>query len=340
MTKSIFTDKTVLITGGTGSFGGAFVKYLLNTDVGAIHIFSRDENKQHHMRQNIRDERMKYLIGDVRDFDSVRRACKNVDYLFHAAALKQVPSCEFFPMQAIQTNVLGSDHVIHAALEVGVKRAVFLSTDKAVFPINAMGMSKALMEKTVKSRAREASPDDTVLSLVRYGNVMCSRGSVIEVFIDQILNDRPITITTDDMTRFMMSLDDAIHLVEYALGHARQGDMFIHKAPACRIIDLARVLLKMFNAKNPIKTIGIRHGEKIHEMLASSAELTHAEDLKQYYRIPNDTRGLDYKQYYTEGSVSDSPSDLGSNTVPMMNDEELEAKLRSIDYVQEALSRG
>lgn len=291
-----------LVTGGTGSFGRKMVNRLLaNPDVEQIRIFSRDEWKQDQMRGEIHDARVRYYVGDVRDRLSVDGAMKGVDYLFHAAALKQVPSCEFFPHEAVQTNVLGSRNVALSAIAHGVKRAVFLSTDKAVYPVNAMGMSKAMMEKTVQAESRRLNGDETVLACVRYGNVMYSRGSVIPLFVDQIGKGFPLTLTVPEMTRFMLSLEHAIELVDFALQNARQGDLFVRKAPACTVGDLAQAVLHMFESTVGTQVIGIRHGEKIYETLASREELARSEDMGDYYRVSIDDRDLNYGKYFSEG---------------------------------------
>ena len=326
-----YTNKTVLITGGTGSFGSAYVKRVLKTNIAKVRIFSRDENKQHHMRQSLHDSRIEYIIGDIRDPNSIMHACHGIDYLFHAAALKQVPSCEFFPMEAVKTNIEGSQNVMEAAIANKVKKVVCLSSDKAAYPVNAMGMTKALMEKTLQAKSALMNENQTILSLVRYGNVMCSRGSVIEVFIQQILENKPITITSDEMTRFMVLLEDALNLVEYAMENAKQGDLFIHKAPACKLQDLATAILNLFKSKSKVETIGVRLGEKLHEVLASSTELAIAEDIGDYYRIPNSIKNQG-------GSDQNNiAGDLQSNMGDFMTLDEIKDKLLSIDYVQSAL---
>ena len=304
--NNTFNGKTVLITGGTGSFGHEFLSYLLPFGCKEIRIFSRDELKQEHMRIEYNNPILKFYIGDVRDRDSVNRAMKNVDFVFHAAALKQVPSCEFFPMQAVQTNILGSYNVIESAVEHKVHRIVCLGTDKAVYPINAMGMTKALMEKVAQSTARSLNDGDTLISSVRYGNVMCSRGSVIPLFIKQIKERKPLTVTIAEMTRFLLPLRHAIELVAFAFEHARQGDLFVRKAPACTVGDLATALKEIFNSEAPINIIGMRHGEKIYETLATCEELRKSEDMGQYYRIAMDDRDLNYNKYFTEGDVKEA----------------------------------
>lgn len=294
--------KTLLITGGTGSFGNAVLRHFLAADTfSEIRIFSRDEKKQDDMRQFYRNDRIKYYIGDVRSTRSISYAMQGVDYVFHAAALKQVPSCEFFPMEAVRTNVMGLENVIDAALDAGVEKMICLSTDKAVYPINAMGMSKAMGEKVVVAKARHLNGSGTMLSSTRYGNVMASRGSVIPLFVDQIKAGKPLTITDPDMTRFMMTLEDAVELVMYAFDHAGPGDIFVQKAPAATIGDLARALLELYEADNEIRIIGTRHGEKLYESLVSKEEMAKAQDLGEYYRIPADNRDLNYGKYFTEG---------------------------------------
>lgn len=298
----MFKNKTLLITGGTGSFGNAVLNRFLASDLKEkeIRIFSRDEKKQDNMRKKYNDSKIKFYIGDVRDYYSVENAMKNVDYVFHAAALKQVPSCEFFPMQAVKTNVIGAENVINAAINNKVKKLIVLSTDKAVYPINAMGMSKALMEKVMIAKSRDAN-STTILCGTRYGNVMASRGSVIPLFVDQIKAGKPITITDPNMTRFMMTLDDSVGLVLYAFKYAKPGDIFVQKAPASTILNLAKALLELYNAKNEIKIIGTRHGEKLFESLINREEMLKVEDLGEYYRIPADTRDLNYNLYFSEG---------------------------------------
>ena len=298
---SQFEGKTILITGGTGSFGGYFVNYLLDKNFKEIRVFSRDELKQDEMRQKLQNTKIKFYIGDIRDRSSVDDSMSGVDYVFHAAALKQVPSCEFFPMQATQTNVHGSRNVIDSAISHGVSKVVCLSTDKAVFPINTLGITKALMEKVVESSARNLSERDSILTIVRYGNVLFSRGSVIPLFLNQINNNKTITVTEPNMTRFLLPLKEAIDLVAFALENARQGDIFVRKASSCSMGDLAQVLKNIFNSKSEIKTIGMRHGEKMYETLASRGELMRSEDLKDYLRVSIDGRDLNYNKYLYEG---------------------------------------
>lgn len=311
----MFKDKTLLITGGTGSFGNAVLRRFINSDLRQIRIFSRDEKKQDDMRRELNNSKVKFYIGDVRDQSSVNEAMKGVDYVFHAAALKQVPSCEFFPMQAVQTNIIGAANVIDSAIAHQVKRVIVLSTDKAVYPINAMGMSKSLMEKVMVAKSREAN-HNTILCGTRYGNVMGSRGSVIPLFIQQIKDGKPLTITDPNMTRFMMTLDESVELVLYAFRHAEQGDIFVQKAPAATIADLARALKELYKINNPIKIIGTRHGEKLFESLINREEMVKAQDLPGYYRIPADIRDLNYNLYFSEGEnkVSEMQEYTSHNT--------------------------
>ena len=336
----MFKNKTLLITGGTGSFGNAVLKRFLNTEVKEIRIFSRDEKKQEDMRIRLKNDKVKFYIGDVRDYESIDSALKGVDYIFHAAALKQVPSCEFYPMQAVKTNVLGTENVLNAALNNKVKKAIVLSTDKAVYPINAMGISKAMMEKLMVAKSRTADKNITVLCGTRYGNVIASRGSVIPLFINQIKNGQPLTVTDPNMTRFMMSMDSAIDLVLYAFKHARQGDMFVKKASACTIGDLVLAIKELFNAKNEIKTIGTRHGEKLYETLLTREEMAKAEDCGDYFRILADTRDLNYNKYFIEGESKVSvQEDYNSHNTKRLNIEEIKKILLKIDYVQAELKK-
>jgi UDP-N-acetylglucosamine 4,6-dehydratase len=335
----MFADKVLLVTGGTGSFGNAVVRRFLSSDIGEIRIFSRDEKKQDDMRNAYKKSRLKFYIGDVRDYDSVHAAMHGVDFVFSAAALKQVPSCEFYPLEAVKTNVLGTANTLEAAIANGVKRLVVLSTDKAVYPINAMGMSKALMETTMRAKSRNLSESETMLSGTRYGNVMGSRGSVIPLFIQQIKENKPITVTDGKMTRFMMSLEDAVDLVLYAFENARQGDIFVQKAPAATIEDLAHVLLDVFGARNDIRIIGTRHGEKLYETLLSREEAAIAEDLVDYYRVPMDTRDLNYGVYFTEGnSRITQTSEYTSHNTRRLDRGELKKLLLTLDIVQSELS--
>jgi UDP-N-acetylglucosamine 4,6-dehydratase/5-epimerase len=333
-----FSDKTILITGGTGSFGNALLKYLLPNSFKEVRIFSRDELKQFEMRTALNHPKIKYFVGDVRDRRSVENVVKGVDYVFHAAALKQVPSCEFFPMQAVMTNVIGSNNVIEACLRDGVQRVVLLSTDKAVEPVNAMGMSKALMEKIAAGHARVLRNGNTTIACVRYGNVMCSRGSVIPLFISQIKKGLPITITAPQMTRFLLKLSDAIDLVLFAFAHANQGDLLIKKAPACTIEDLAIALKNIFQSDVPIRRIGIRHGEKIYETLALREELWRSEDHGDYYQVHMDDRELDYNVYFTVGQSQEMPTnDYTSDNTERLNVEALERLLLSVPEVIDQL---
>ena len=330
--------KVFLVTGGTGSFGGTVARHLLSKGAAEVRIFSRDEAKQDQMRSDFDDSRLRFYIGDVRDYDSIFNAIKNVEYVFHAAALKQVPSCEFFPMQAVLTNVQGSDNVIKAAIANGVKKVVCLSTDKAVYPINAMGISKAMMEKVAQSYARQLTDKETVISCVRYGNVMYSRGSVIPRFIQQIKSGKKITITEPTMTRFLMALSESVELVEYAFENACQGDILVKKAPACTVEALAQALKNLFNVDIDVRTIGIRHGEKIYETLASKEELVSAEDMGSYYRIRMDDRDLNYEQYFTEGNREEIEyDDYHSHNTERLSVEQVEKVLLSLVEVREEL---
>jgi UDP-glucose 4-epimerase len=297
----MFFNKTLLITGGTGSFGNAALDRFLDTDIAEIRIFSRDEKKQDDMRKTYNNSKLKFYIGDVRDRQSLDNVMPGVDYIFHAGALKQVPSCEFFPVEAVKTNILGAENVLASAFQHGVKKVVILSTDKAVYPVNAMGMSKAMMEKVMVARSRNIPEGGTVMCGTRYGNVMASRGSVIPLFVQQIKEGKPLTITDPSMTRFMMTLKDSVELVVFAFEHANQGDMFVQKAPACTIETLAHALLELYNASNEIKIIGTRHGEKLYESLVSREEMVRAEDLGGYYRVPADNRDLNYSRYFNDG---------------------------------------
>lgn len=334
----MFKDKVLLITGGTGSFGNAVLKRFLNTDIGEIRIFSRDEKKQDDMRKELKSSKVKFFIGDVRQYDSITAAMHGVDYVFHAAALKQVPSCEFFPMEAVKTNILGTENVLNAAIAYGVKKVICLSTDKAVYPINAMGISKAMMEKIMVAKSRTVDPEKTTICCTRYGNVMASRGSVIPLFVQQIKSGQPLTVTDPNMTRFMMSLDEAVELVLFAFKYARQGDIFIQKAPACTIADLAQAIKEIFNADNEIKIIGTRHGEKLYETLLTREEMARAEDLGKYYRIPADNRDLNYDKYFIKGSEEISyGSEYTSHNTERLNVEQVKAKLLSLDFIKREL---
>jgi len=331
-------NKTILIPGGTGSFGQAVLSRLLKTNCKEIRIFSRDELKQEMMRIKYANPKIKFYIGDVRDKDAVDNAMQGVDLVFHAAALKQVPSCEFFPIQAVRTNILGSHNVVTSAIEHAVERVVCLSTDKAAYPINAMGMTKALMEKVALSSTRMLTETSSIVSCVRYGNVMCSRGSVIPLFISQIKQYKPLTVTFPEMTRFLLPLHDAVNLVVFAFQNAKQGDLFIKKAPACTIIDLANAVKNIFNPDVPIEIIGIRHGEKIYETLATREELHRAEDMQDYYRIPLDDRDLNYTKYFTEGDTRElNVEDYTSHNTKRLNVKQVEELLLSLPEVQAEL---
>jgi len=337
----MFTDKKLLITGGTGSFGNAVLRRFLHTDIKEIRVFSRDEKKQEDMRIELNNSKVKFYIGDVRNYDSVCSASDGVDFVFHAAALKQVPSCEFYPMEAVRTNVLGTENVLNAALANGVKKVITLSTDKAVYPINAMGISKALMEKLMVAKARMTDESKTIYSGTRYGNVMASRGSVIPLFIKQIREGKPLTVTDPKMTRFLMSLDDAVDLVLYAFSNARQGDIFVQKAPASTIMDLALAVRALFNADNEIKVIGTRHGEKLYETLLTREELAKAEDMGGYYRIVPDERDLNYGKYFTEGEEQISNfEDYNSHNTQRLTVPEIKEKLLQLEFIQHELRRG
>ncbi|MDE4541334.1 nucleoside-diphosphate sugar epimerase/dehydratase [Thermoanaerobacterium sp. R66] len=336
----MFKNKTLLITGGTGSFGNAVLKRFLNTDIKEIRIFSRDEKKQDDMRKLYKNDKIKFYIGDVRDIASVKNAMHGVDYIFHAAALKQVPSCEFFPLEAVKTNVIGTDNVLTAAIEYGVKKVICLSTDKAAYPINAMGISKAMMEKVLIAKSRTVSPDRTVICGTRYGNVMASRGSVIPLFVEQIKSGQPITVTNPKMTRFLMSLDEAVELVIFAFQHAQSGDIMVQKSPASTIGDLAQAIKELFDADNEIKIIGTRHGEKLYETLLTKEEYLHAEDLGNYFRVPADNRDLNYDKYFVEGDVKLSTEiEYNSNNTEILNVEQIKEKLLKLDYIKEELEK-
>ena len=336
----MFAGKTLLITGGTGSFGNAVLRRFLATDIAEIRIFSRDEKKQDDMRHEYRSDKLKFYIGDVREPGALRDAAEGVDYIFHAAALKQVPSCEFYPMEAVRTNVVGADNMLTAAIAAGVKNVVVLSTDKAAYPINAMGMSKGLMEKVTVARSTVAAAKGCTLCVTRYGNVMASRGSVIPLFVDQIRKGLPLTVTDPSMTRFMMSLDDAVDLVVYAFRHAEPGDLFVQKAPAATIGTLAEAVKRVFQADNPIRVIGTRHGEKLYETLLTREEMVRAIDLGGYFRVPADVRGLNYAKYFSEGeSQLDRAEDYHSHNVQRLNVEEMAALLLKLPYVQAELAR-
>ncbi len=334
----MFHDKTLMITGGTGSFGNTVLRRFLDTDVREIRIFSRDEKKQEDMRIALNHPKLRFYIGDVRDESSVRQAMKGVNYVFHAAALKQVPSCEFYPMEALRTNVLGTENVLNAATRAAVERVVVLSTDKAVYPINAMGISKAMAEKVMVAKARLQQGQETVLCATRYGNVMASRGSVIPLFVSQIKQGKPLTVTDPNMTRFLMSLEDSVDLVLHAFTHGRQGDIFVQKAPASTVGVLAEALRQLFGASNPIQVIGTRHGEKLYESLISREEMAHAEDMDGYYRIPADNRDLNYSKYFSEGEqIIAELDDYTSHNTRRLDVEQVKSLLLKLDYIQEEL---
>ncbi|MCR2045358.1 polysaccharide biosynthesis protein [Anaerosalibacter massiliensis] len=334
----MFKDKTLLITGGTGSFGNAVLKRFLNTDIKEIRIFSRDEKKQDDMRKLYRNDKIKFYIGDVRDIASVKNAMHNVDYIFHAAALKQVPSCEFFPIEAVKTNILGTDNVLSAAIECGVKKVICLSTDKAAYPINAMGISKAMMEKVFVAKSKTVSPDRTVICGTRYGNVMASRGSVIPLFIEQIKSGQPLTVTNPNMTRFLMSLEEAVELVVFAFKNAQAGDIMVQKSPASTIGDLAQAIKELFNADNEIKIIGTRHGEKLYETLLTKEEYLVAEDMGGFFRVPADKRDLNYDKYFFEGKKElATQEEYNSHNTEILNVEQIKEKLLQLDYIKKEL---
>jgi UDP-N-acetylglucosamine 4,6-dehydratase/5-epimerase len=339
MMNQAFSGKVLLITGGTGSFGNAVMKRFLTTDIKEIRIFSRDEKKQEDMRRFYKNDKLKFYLGDVRQEGSLNDAMIGVDFVFHAAALKQVPSCEFFPMEAVRTNVIGTENVLNAAVKAGVKKVICLSTDKAVYPINAMGISKAMMEKVFIAKARTINPEHTLICGTRYGNVMASRGSVIPLFIDQIKAGLPLTITDPHMTRFLMSLDEAVELVMHSFVYARQGDIMVQKSPASTVEDLAKALLSLFNAHNPISIIGTRHGEKLFESLLTKEEFSVSEDMGGYYRIPADNRDLNYDRYFSSGSEKASTAtEYNSHNTQRLTIEEIKEKLLTLSEVQEALA--
>ena len=345
---SLFSGKTLLITGGTGSFGNAVLNRFLDTDIGEIRVFSRDEKKQDDMRHEYQAkmpaaaDKIRFFIGDVRDLASVKNAMHGVDYIFHAAALKQVPSCEFFPLEAVKTNVFGTDNVLTAAIEEGVKSVICLSTDKAAYPVNAMGTSKAMMEKVVVAKSRTVSPEKTRICCTRYGNVMCSRGSVIPLWIEQIRAGKPITLTAPDMTRFIMSLDEAVDLVLFAFENGVSGDILVQKAPACTIGVLAEAVKALFDPDNrsEIQVIGIRHGEKMYETLLTNEECAHATDMGEFYRVPCDKRDLNYDKFFTTGDTERNPlREFNSNNTQLLTVEQVKQKLLSLSYIRDELSR-
>lgn len=335
----MFDNKILMITGGTGSFGNAVLKRFLSTEVREIRIFSRDEKKQEEMRLALNNDKLKFYIGDIRDYDSIRQAMKGVDYVFHAAALKQVPSCEFYPMEAVRTNVLGAENVMNAAIAHAVKRVVVLSTDKAVYPINAMGVSKAMMEKLMVAKARMQNEGETVLCATRYGNVMASRGSVIPLFVSQLKSGVPLTVTDASMTRFLMSLDDSVDLVLHAFEHGQQGDIFVQKAPASTVADLAQALKDIFGGNDtPVKVIGTRHGEKLYETLVSREEMARIDDMGAYYRIPADNRDLNYAKYFSDGEERIAQlDDYTSHNTERLNVVQVKKLLQKLDFIEEAL---
>ena len=342
---SLFNGKTLLITGGTGSFGNAVLNGFLNTDIGEIRIFSRDEKKQDDMRHDFQArmpevaDKIKFYIGDVRDLASVKNAMHGVDYIFHAAALKQVPSCEFFPLEAVKTNVIGTDNVLTAAIDEGVKAVICLSTDKAAYPVNAMGTSKAMMEKVIVAKSRTVSPEKTKICCTRYGNVLCSRGSVVPLWIEQIKSGKPITITEPEMTRFIMSLEEAVDLVIFAFENGESGDIMVQKAPACTIGVLAQAVKELFESEDEIKVIGIRHGEKMYETLLTNEECSNAIDMGNFYRVPCDKRGLNYDKYFKEGNVERNKlTEFNSNNTELLNVEQVKEKLLTLSYIRDEIA--
>lgn len=344
---SLFTNKTLMITGGTGSFGNAVLNRFLKTDIGEIRVFSRDEKKQDDMRHEFQAkmpkvaDKIKFYIGNVRDLESVKNAMHGVDYIFHAAALKQVPSCEFFPVEAVKTNVLGTENVLTAAIDAGVKSVICLSTDKAAYPVNAMGTSKAMMEKVIVAKSRTVAPEKTKICCTRYGNVMCSRGSVIPLWIDQIRNGQPITVTEPKMTRFIMSLDEAVDLVLFAFEHGESGDILVQKAPACTIQVQAQAVCELFGGDaKQIKVIGIRHGEKMYETLLTNEECAHAVDMGNFYRVPCDKRGLNYDKYFKVGDTERNMlTEFNSNNTKLLSLKEVKEKLLQLGYIKEELRK-
>ena len=335
----MFEGETLLITGGTGSFGHAVLNRFLKTEIKEIRIFSRDEKKQDDMRHQYNDDKIKYYIGDVRNLQSLKDAMHGVDYIFHAAALKQVPSCEFFPIEAVKTNVIGTDNVLTAAIEEGVKKVICLSTDKAAYPINAMGTSKAMMEKVFVAKSRTVDPEKTLICGTRYGNVMCSRGSVIPLFIEQIKSGQALTVTEPKMTRFIMSLEEAVELVLFAFEHAENGDIMVQKAPACTIEVLAQAVQALFHTDNEIKIIGIRHGEKMYETLLTNEECAHAIDMGDFFRVPADKRDLNYDKYFKEGDQKRTElTEFNSDNTELLNVEQVKEKLLSLQYIRDELA--
>ena len=342
----MFKNKTLLITGGTGSFGNAVLNRFLKTDIGEISVFSRDEKKQDDMRHEFQakmpefSDKIKFFIGDVRDLASVKNAMHGVDYIFHAAALKQVPSCEFFPMEAVKTNVIGTDNVLTAAIDAGVKSVICLSTDKAAYPVNSMGISKALEERIAVAKSRNVDPQKTKICCTRYGNVMCSRGSVIPLWIEQIKEGKPITITEPSMTRFIMSLDEAVDLVLFAFENGVSGDILVQKAPACTIETLAKAVNELFGNKTEIKMIGIRHGEKLYETLLTREECVNAVDMGEFYRVPSDNRDLNYDKYFSKGNKgTEEVEDFNSNNTELLDVEQVKEKLLSLEYIRSEIEK-
>ncbi len=336
----MFKDKTLLITGGTGSFGGAVLDRFCRSDIGEIRIFSRDEKKQDEMRRKYNNTKIKFYIGDVRDYASVKSAMYGVDYIFHAAALKQVPSCEFFPIEAVKTNVIGTENVLSAAVDEGVRKIICLSTDKAAYPVNAMGTSKAMMEKVIIAKARSINPDRTQICCTRYGNVMCSRGSVIPLFIEKIKAGQPLTVTDPTMTRFIMSLEEAVDLVLFTFENGNSGDLMVQKAPSCYIGTLAQAVKELFESDCEIKTIGVRHGEKMHETLLTSEECENAEDLGNFFRVPCDKRGLNYEKYFTEGNEKHNEiNTFNSMNTTILDIDGVKEKLLSLEYVRNEIEQ-
>ena len=334
----MFAGKTLLITGGTGSFGNAVLRRFLDTEIGEIRIFSRDEKKQDDMRRKYQNNKIKYYIGDVRDSDSIQNAMYGVDYVFSAAALNQVPSCEFFPLEAVRTNIIGTDNVLTAAVHAGVSRVICLSTDKAAYPINAMGMSKALMEKVFVAKSRTVDPAKTTICGTRYGNVLCSRGSVVPLFVEQIKHGQPLTVTVAGMTRFIMTLAEAVDLVLFAYEHAESGDILVRKAPACTIATLAQAVKELFHADNEVRVIGIRHGEKMYETLLTKEEAVRAVDMGEFYRVPADNRDLNYDKYFVDGMPKQSAiHEFNSNNTVILDTEKVKQKLLETSYIQQEL---
>jgi UDP-N-acetylglucosamine 4,6-dehydratase/5-epimerase len=336
----MFKNKTLLITGGTGSFGNAVLEHFLNTEIKEIRIFSRDEKKQDDMRKSYKNSKIKFFIGDTRNYESIKDALYEVDYVFHAAALKQVPSCEFFPMEAVKTNILGVDNLLNASIHEGVKKVICLSTDKAAYPINAMGISKAMMEKIFIAKSRTVSPDKTLICGTRYGNVMTSRGSVIPLFIQQIKTGQPLTVTDPEMTRFLMRLDESVKLVVFAFENADPGDIMVQKAPSCKVGVLAKAIKELFNADNEIKIIGTRHGEKLYETLLTKEEFSVCEDMGDFYRVPADQRDLNYDKYFTDGDQRLSLQDeYNSHNTEILDIDQVKEKLMKLDYIKDELAQ-